>query len=133
MEPELSTTMPMDTGMSSWRNEVMFCGCPFSYTVKAFCWRLLSRGRTSRLRQKMGRQAQKHYKKKIAIPSAHNNPFSRKPGAAAIPSAEGVSLLSYAICRLALGSLDGIRAGIGCATQYLFSLRRPRGHSGYQS
>jgi hypothetical protein len=35
MEPELSTTMPMATGMSSCLNEVMVCGRPSSKTLKS--------------------------------------------------------------------------------------------------
>src|SRR5208282_5225489 len=34
IDPELSTTIPMATGMSSCRNEVMVWGCPFSKTLK---------------------------------------------------------------------------------------------------
>ena len=35
MEPELSITMPMATGMSSRRKEMIFCGLPSSRTVKS--------------------------------------------------------------------------------------------------
>src|SRR5271157_696579 len=66
------------------------------------------------------------------IPSAHSNPSWRRPGAAAILLAARASLLFYAICRRALGSLDGIREHIGCVTRCRFLWKRPPGRSGYR-
>src|ERR1019366_262751 len=43
MDPELSMTMPIATGMSSLRNEVIFWGLPSSNTVKSFLARLAIR------------------------------------------------------------------------------------------
>src|SRR5713226_10590959 len=71
----------------------------------------------SQARERQTRNDHKHNSSnnpdRKATARMHSTQFWHKHGAAAIPWAEVTSPLSYAICRHALGSLDGIRLHIG--------------------
>src|SRR5213080_508955 len=71
---------------------------------------------TSQVKEKYGN----YNKQEPIIAKVHSNPFLHTREVAANPLAQSASLLSYAIFRHALGSLDGSRVHIGCVARSQF-------------